>query len=52
LNFRRETSQTQDFFADFLASMFNLTTFQVLINENSKFKTFQDLSEPRKPWTP
>jgi len=46
LVFREYTSKNQDFFTTFSAPMSNFRTFQVMKNENSNFRTFEDFSGP------
>jgi len=46
LVFQEYTSKNQDVFMTFSAPMSNFGTFQVLKNENSNFRTFEDISGP------
>jgi len=46
LVFQEYTGKNQDFFTTFSAPMSNFRTFQVLKNENSNFRTFEDFSGP------
>jgi len=48
LVFQEYTSKNQDFFMTSSAPMSNFRTFQVLKNENSNFRTFEDFSGPER----